>query len=38
MEEGKETVTYANMTPDKARKEVADHEVDGKIVSEYVAN
>ncbi|HAN41299.1 MAG TPA: (2Fe-2S) ferredoxin domain-containing protein [Candidatus Cloacimonetes bacterium] len=38
MEEGKETVTYANMTPDKARKVVADHVVDGKIVSEYVAN
>lgn len=36
-EAGKEAVTYANMTPDKARKVVAEHVVDGKIVSEYVA-
>lgn len=34
--EGKPIVTYGNMTPDKARKVVAEHIVNGKIVSDYV--
>lgn len=36
IEEGKGKVTYGNMTPEKARKLVVEHIVNGKIVSEYV--
>ena len=36
MEEGKPVVTYGNMTPEKARKVVAEHIVNGKIVNDYV--
>lgn len=30
-----EKVTYVSMTPEKARKIIADHIVNGKVVSEY---
>ncbi len=30
-----EKVTYVEMTPEKARKVIADHIVNGKVVSEY---
>ncbi|MDR2091067.1 MAG: (2Fe-2S) ferredoxin domain-containing protein [Clostridiales bacterium] len=33
---GKEKVTYVKITPEKVKKIVADHIVNGKIVSEYV--
>jgi (2Fe-2S) ferredoxin len=36
MEDGKETVTYGNMTPEKARRVVDEHVVNGIIVNEYV--
>ena len=36
IEEGKPTVTYGNITPDKARKVVAEHIVNGKTVNDYV--
>lgn len=36
IEEGKPTVTYGNMTPEKARKVVVEHIVNGKIVNDYV--
>ncbi|MBS4539295.1 (2Fe-2S) ferredoxin domain-containing protein [Clostridium sp. D2Q-11] len=32
---GEEKVTYVNMTPEKARKVIAEHIVNGKIVDEY---
>ena len=38
MEEGKETVTYGNMTPDKVKKVVVEHIVNGRIVSDYVVS
>jgi NADP-reducing hydrogenase subunit HndB len=36
LEEGKSSVTYGNITPEKARKIVAEHIVNGKIVNDYV--
>lgn len=33
--QGEEKVTYVNMDPEKARRIVADHIVNGRIVSEY---
>ncbi|MCK4957153.1 MAG: (2Fe-2S) ferredoxin domain-containing protein [Candidatus Cloacimonetes bacterium] len=36
IEEGKPTITYGNMTAEKARKIVAEHIVNGKVVSDYV--
>ncbi|SHJ62948.1 (2Fe-2S) ferredoxin domain-containing protein [Paramaledivibacter caminithermalis] len=33
--EGEEKVTYVAMNPEKARKVVADHIVNGKVVAEY---
>ncbi|MFC1887756.1 ferredoxin [Candidatus Cloacimonadota bacterium] len=36
LEEGKTSVTYGNMTPEKARKVVAEHVVNGKIVNDYI--
>ncbi|MCD6182098.1 MAG: (2Fe-2S) ferredoxin domain-containing protein [Candidatus Cloacimonetes bacterium] len=36
IEEGKPVVTYGNMTPDKARRIVAEHIVNGRIVNDYV--
>jgi len=36
IEEGKAAVTYGNMTPDKVRKVVVEHIVNGRVVSEYV--
>ena len=35
MEPGKEKVTYVKMTPEKAAKVVADHLVNGHVVTEY---
>ncbi|MBP3361759.1 MAG: (2Fe-2S) ferredoxin domain-containing protein [Clostridia bacterium] len=32
---GEEKVTYVKMTPEKARKVVAEHIVNGNVVSEY---
>jgi (2Fe-2S) ferredoxin len=36
IEDDKPTITYGNMTAEKARKIVAEHIVNGKIVSDYV--
>jgi len=36
IEDGKPVITYGNMTADKARKVVAEHIVNGKVVSDYV--
>lgn len=33
--EGEGKVTYVEMTPEKAKKVIADHIVNGKVVSEY---
>ncbi|SKA94483.1 NAD(P)-dependent iron-only hydrogenase iron-sulfur protein [Caloramator quimbayensis] len=33
---GEEKVTYIKMTPDKARRIVKEHVVEGKVVDEYV--
>ena len=35
-EDGKETVTYVKMTPEKAARVVAEHLKGGKIVTDYV--
>lgn len=32
---GEEKVTYVNMTPEKARKVIAEHIVNGNVVKEY---
>lgn len=34
-EDGKDKVTYVKMTPEKAKRIVAEHIVNGNIVSEY---
>jgi NADP-reducing hydrogenase subunit HndB len=34
--EGKSTITYGNITPEKARKIVAEHIVNGKVVNDFV--
>lgn len=36
LEEGKPAITYGNITPEKARKIVADHIVNGNIVNDFV--
>jgi len=36
IEEGKPKVTYGNMTPEKARRVVVEHIVNGRVVSDYV--
>jgi (2Fe-2S) ferredoxin len=36
IEEGKATITYGNITPEKARKIVAEHIVNGKVVNDFV--
>ncbi len=36
IEEGKAKVTYGYLTPEKARRIVAEHIVNGQIVSEFV--
>jgi len=36
MEEGKPVVVYGNLTPDIARRIVAEHIVNGNLVTEYV--
>lgn len=36
LEEGKPKVTYGQMTPDKARRVVVEHIVNGKVVTDYV--
>ncbi|MBN1948699.1 MAG: (2Fe-2S) ferredoxin domain-containing protein [Candidatus Cloacimonetes bacterium] len=36
IEEGKPVVTYGNVTPENARKIVAEHIVNGKVVSDFV--
>ena len=38
IEDGKPTVTYGNMDIAKARKMVAEHIVNGKVVNEYVVS
>lgn len=38
VEEGKDKVTYGNMNPDKVRKVVVEHIVNGRIVSEFVVS
>ena len=38
IEEGKPKVTYGNMTPEKARRVVAEHIVNGRVVSDYVVS
>ncbi|MCF7919318.1 MAG: (2Fe-2S) ferredoxin domain-containing protein [Candidatus Cloacimonetes bacterium] len=38
IEEGKPTITYGNMDIAKARKMVAEHLVNGKVVNEYVVS
>jgi (2Fe-2S) ferredoxin len=36
IEEGKPAVTYGNIDPEKARRIVAEHIVNGKVVNDYV--
>ena len=36
VEEGKPKVTYGNMNPDKVKKVVVEHIVNGRVVSDYV--
>ncbi|MDD3283223.1 MAG: (2Fe-2S) ferredoxin domain-containing protein [Candidatus Cloacimonetes bacterium] len=36
IEEGKTKVTYGNMNPDKVKKVVVEHIVNGRVVSDYV--
>jgi NADP-reducing hydrogenase subunit HndB len=36
IEDGKPSITYGNMTPEKARKMVVEHIVNGKVVDEFV--
>lgn len=36
LEDGKPTITYGNINPDKARKIVAEHIVNGKVVNDFV--
>ncbi len=35
-EEGKPMITYGNLNPEKARRIVVDHFINGNIVTEYV--
>jgi NADP-reducing hydrogenase subunit HndB len=36
IEKDKQTITYGNVTPGKARKIVAEHIVNGKVLTDYV--
>ena len=36
MDEGKPVITYGNITPEKARRIVAEHIVNGKVVNDFV--
>ncbi|KQC05129.1 MAG: hypothetical protein APR54_08475 [Candidatus Cloacimonas sp. SDB] len=36
IEQGKPTITYGNMTPEKARKVVAEHIVNGAVIDDFV--
>lgn len=36
IEEGKPNITYGNMTPEKAKRIIAEHVINGKIVNDYV--
>ena len=36
IEDGKDKITYGNMSPEKVKKVVVEHIVNGRIVSEYV--
>lgn len=36
IEDGKPTITYGNITPEKARKIIAEHIVNGKIVNDFI--
>jgi len=36
IEDGKQTVTYGNITAEKARRIVAEHIVNGKVVNDFV--
>ena len=36
VEEGKQTVTYGNISSEKARRIVAEHIVNGKLVNDFV--
>ncbi len=38
IEEGKDKVTYGNMTPEKVRKVVVEHIVNGRAVSDYIVS
>lgn len=38
IETGKPIVTYGNVTPAKARKIVAEHIVNGKVISDFVVS
>lgn len=38
IEEGKDKITYGIMTPEKVRKVVVEHIVNGRIVSDYVVS
>lgn len=36
IEEGKETITYGNMSPEKAKKIIAEHIVNGQPVADFI--
>lgn len=36
IEEGKETITYGNMTSEKAKRVVSEHIVNGQVVQDYI--
>lgn len=36
IEEGKETITYGNMSPEKAKKVISEHIVNGQPVNDYI--
>ncbi|MDP8231624.1 MAG: (2Fe-2S) ferredoxin domain-containing protein [Candidatus Zophobacter franzmannii] len=38
VEEGKDTVTYGNMSPDKVRQVVVEHIVNGNIAADHVVS
>ena len=38
MEEGKPVITYGSITPENARKIVAEHIVNGKVVNDFVVS
>ncbi len=36
IEEGKETITYGNMNPEKAKKVISEHIVNGQPVADFI--